>query len=442
MTKTASPQVVSGKQYHELLLRSGLISRTDLSQVLRSLSHKKREIVLDGRVLGQHLVELGKLTPWQNWHLLRGRSKGFFIGHYKMLEHVATGGMSTVYLAEHMILERRVALKVMDPRRLQDGSFLKRFYQEMKTLAKLDHPNIIRVFDCGVSKARFHYVVLEFIDGPELQKQVEQDGPLSYTLAANYLRQAAVGLDEIHRTGMVHRDIKPSNLLVDPKGILKILDMGLVRVLNHEDRSITLAHEDSLLGTLDYLAPEQAIDSHNVDHRADIYALGCTLYFMLTGEAPFGRGTVAQILMRHQSQAPESILTYRPDAPQELVNLCREMMAKRPEDRVQTMLEVIEAIDHWFVAEQSAKSEAALLQTSLTAEEASRAASEEDLIEMFDDVDPNTNPLAHALLASSQQDSRKFHLSNIWKIVPASIEALRWGSRPRRSSESAGTHPQ
>jgi serine/threonine-protein kinase len=171
---------------------------------------------------------------------------------------------------------------------------------------------------------------------------------LPFRTAADYTRQAAEGLDYAHRVGLIHRDIKPANLLVDKTGTVKILDMGLARFTDETQGSLTREYDQKMIGTVDYLAPEQAIDSHKVDSRVDIYSLGCTLYFMLTGDAPFPQGTIPQRLLQHQNAEPSDVLLVRPDAPRGLLAVCKKMMAKRADDRFQTAADVSEALAEWL----------------------------------------------------------------------------------------------
>ena len=191
---------------------------------------------------------------------------------------------------------------------------------------------------------------MEYIEGRDLQQMVKSDGPMDYLIAAEFIRQAAEGLEHAHRAGLIHRDVKPANLLVDQKKVVKVLDLGLARFTGDEHASLTVAFDENVLGTADYLAPEQALDSHGVDGRADIYSLGCSLYFLLTGHPPFPDGTLPQRLMMHQKQPPPSILKDRPDAPQDLIDICLKMMVKKPDQRYQSMAEISQALADWLAS--------------------------------------------------------------------------------------------
>ncbi len=233
--------------------------------------------------------------------------------------------------------------------KVNDTSYLARFHREARAAAALDDPNIVRAYDVDQHEGT-HYLVMEYVEGRDLQVLVATDGALSPTQAAEYIRQAASGLAHAHQVGLIHRDIKPANILIDLKGTAKILDMGLAQISNDDQASLTIAHDEKVLGTVDYLAPEQAIDSHTVDGRADIYSLGCTLYFALTGHPPFPEGTCTQRLLMHQTQQPESIRKQRPDVPEDLVNIFYKMTAKRRDQRYQRADEVVEALTRWLAA--------------------------------------------------------------------------------------------
>jgi eukaryotic-like serine/threonine-protein kinase len=336
------------ESFLNLVRKSGLVEGATLDRLLADLKSTAADAGrLDADFVANKLIEAGLLTRWQCDRLLEARFKGFFLKKYKLLDLIGTGDMSSVYLAEHTLMARQVAVKILPRNRVEDGAYLARFYREAFAIAQLDHNNIVRVYDID-NLDRTHFIVMEYIVGRNLQQIVGAEGPLDYLRAADYLRQTANGLAHAHKAGLIHRDVKPANLLVDSKGIVKVLDLGVVRFAEDDSASLTLASAEIVLGTADYLAPEQAIDSHTVDHRADIYSLGCTMYFLLTGRPPFTEGTLPQRLMQHQKQLPRGIREFRPDAPFELVIICGKMMAKRPEERYQTMFEVSQALNSWL----------------------------------------------------------------------------------------------
>lgn len=335
------------EQYEELVRRSGLIKEPLLKQTVGTI---QREVGsrLTTEILSKRLVEMDLLTNWQNDKLLQGKHQGFFLGKYKLLRHLSSGGMSSVYLAEHTLMSRLVAIKVLPPARIEDASYLPRFQRECRAMASLDHPNIVRAHDFDVQNT-LHYLVLEYIDGTDMQGIIEKEGPLDFERAADAIRQAADGLQHAHDMNFVHRDMKPANLMIDKRGIVKVLDLGVARITgSDEGPSLTLAHNEDVLGTADFLAPEQALNSHHVDSRADIYALGCTFYYFITGHVPFREPNLAKKLMAHQTQQPPPITRSRPDCPADLVEIIDKMMAKSVDDRFQTMKETSQALAGWL----------------------------------------------------------------------------------------------
>lgn len=303
-----------------------------------------------------YLVDQGCITSWHASKLLKGKHKGFFLGKYKLLRLLGKGGMSSVYLAEHVNMKRQCAVKVLPYKLVSDSSYLARFYREAQAVAALDDPNIVRAYDVDHQTdgdMEIHFLVMEYVAGMNFYELVKTQGPLTPALAAEYIRQGALGLEHAHQAGMVHRDIKPGNFLIDKNGTVKLMDLGLAMVLSeNKDFSVTLENEEKVLGTADYLAPEQAVDSHLVDHRADIYALGCTFFFLLTGRPPFDEGTLAQRLLAHQNKQPPDLNQLRPGIPQELVHLTSQMMAKAPEERIQTAGEIANRLQSWLAREK------------------------------------------------------------------------------------------
>ena len=290
----------------------------------------------------------GLITPFQSNLLLQGRFRGFFIRNkYKLLDLLGVGGMGRVFLCEHVLLRRLVAVKVLSSETMRDQAMVERFYREARAVAALDHPNIVRVHDVEQDD-KMPLMVMEFVDGASLQSIVKRSGVLSPERAAHYIAQAALGLQHAHEQGLVHRDIKPGNLLLDRSGTIKILDLGLARFFRSKEDSVTDKYDEKIVfGTADYLAPEQAIDSSDVDIRADIYSLGATMYFILTGEPPFGEGSIAQKLLAHQTKPVPSIRKRRPDIPIEIEAIIDRMMAKSPDDRYAIPAEVAEALAPW-----------------------------------------------------------------------------------------------
>ncbi len=301
--------------------------------------------------LAKTLVRNGTLTRWQAGQLLAGRSK-CTVGKYKLLELLGRGGMGSVYLGEHVMMNRRVALKII-PRHIgKDPAGLERFLAEARTIASLDHPNVVQAYSVD-NEGDQYYLVMEYVEGLDLNRLVEAEGPLDCASAVDYIRQAADGLAHSHSRNMVHCDIKPSNLIVNPQGVVKILDMGLARLAGQEKVGGKVSEEDErILGSVDFMAPEQALHTADFNHRADIYSLGCTLYFLLTGHAPFPEGTLPERILKHQNQEPQSISAQRSDVPQSLIEICNKMMSKRPADRYQTAAELSQVLAAWRPGEK------------------------------------------------------------------------------------------
>ncbi len=338
---------MTANDFLDLLRRSQLVEEDQLTKFLGAFSarngHKPPE---SAEQLSAEMIAAGMLTEWQAEKLLAGKHKGFMLGKYKLLRHIGKGGMSQVYLAEHTLMKRKVAIKVLPANRVEDSTYLERFRTEARAAAKLDDPNIVRVYDID-QDGNTHYIVMEYVDGHDLHVLVRDGGPLPYEKAADYVAQVARGLSHAHEMNLVHRDIKPANCLVDKHHTVKLLDMGLAR-LTDDEASLTIDNNENVLGTADYLAPEQALNSHKADARADIYSLGCTLYYLVTGHPPFPDGTISERLLKHQVEQAPSIFKDRPDAPSVLVNICNRMMAKRADERYQSASEVAQRLAEWL----------------------------------------------------------------------------------------------
>lgn len=284
----------------------------------------------------------GTLTAFQAEQLLKGRHKGFILGKYRLLDRIGMGGMGQVYLAEHVSMKRRVAIKVLPPDRCKNEFARERFQREAKAAAAVEHPNIVRIYDLELD-GDVSYLVMEFIDGVTFHELVARRGPLEPGRAAHYLWQIANGLEAIHCFQLVHRDIKPANLLLDRMGVARIVDLGLVRS-ELDDDALTRGEGAKMLGTADYLAPEQAIECSKVDNRADLYSLGCTAFFMLTGQPPFPSDKISQKLIAHQTKAAPPIRSLNPAVPEGLAMIIHRLLAKKPEDRFQSATELLEAL--------------------------------------------------------------------------------------------------
>jgi serine/threonine protein kinase len=339
------PVPTTTDQFLELVNKSGLLDRQRLQAHLQRC-RDSGALPEEPQALADLLVRDGFLTRFQAGQLLQGKWRNFILsGKYKILGPLGSGGMGYVFLCEHQIMRRRVAIKVL-PLSSDDQASLERFHREARAVAQLKHNNIVGGYDIDQDGKR-HFLVMEYIDGSTLKTIVKERGPLDPLRAAHYIRQAALGLQHAHEAGLVHRDIKPSNLVLDRTGTVKILDLGLARFFHDETDDLSKRYSDSPIGTMDYMAPEQALNSHEADIRADIYSLGATYYFLLAGHGPFQDGNALQKLIRHQLQPPRPIRAIRPDVPEGLAAVLDRMMAKEPAARYQTPAEIAEALAPW-----------------------------------------------------------------------------------------------
>lgn len=330
--------------YLQLLERSQLLSDQQMSKVRQVAANDSR--LSTTAALSDWLIKKNWITAWQAEKLLQAKHRGFFLGHYKLLYRIARGGMSTVYAAEDKQTGKVCALKVLSLTKSKISSCLPRFYREAELAARLIHPNIVRVFDISSDsdgKDQIHFITMELLHGHDLAELVRVSGPLPCRVAAEYIRQAAIGLAHAHAAGLVHRDIKPGNLFLSEDGTIRLLDLGLAQDFESEE-NLTREYNERVLGTADYLAPEQAVDSHSADSRADLYGLGCTLFFLLTGQPPFNEGTLAQRIIAHQTKPLPSITVLRNDVPPALVQLLNELVVKDRRKRIQTANEVAERL--------------------------------------------------------------------------------------------------
>lgn len=347
---------LSANSFLQMLSHSGLLSETQLQQIEQRFPSSARTST--PRAVCDWLLEEGAITEWHAEKLLQSKFRGFFLGPYKLLNRVARGGMSTIYAAQHKETGEVHALKVLPPARTNTASYLPRLQREAAMTQRLQHPNIVRVFGFyseSDGQDAVHFISMEFMQGRDLFETVNIEGPLSCRQAADYIRQAAEGLDYAHQAGLVHRDIKPGNLFVPEDGVLRILDLGLAQDFDSEE-NLTREFNERVLGTADYLAPEQAADSHTVDRRADLYSLGCSLYFLLTGQPPFTEGTLVQRLVAHQTKSPVPVTQFRPDVPAELESILNAMMEKDRNRRISTAGEVAERC-HQFLETIAGKPE-------------------------------------------------------------------------------------
>jgi eukaryotic-like serine/threonine-protein kinase len=296
------------------------------------------------------LVRRGVLTQFQARMLLSGKFRGFRLGDYLIQDQIGQGGMGAVYLANHQSLERRVAIKVLPAASATDRIALERFLREARTVAALDHPNVVKLFDvCKQNEVR--YLVMEYVEGQTLEKLM-QSGGIAPGRAVGYIAQAAAGLQHAHEKGFIHRDIKPANLMLTAGDTVKILDMGLARSVSKDDNLTEAFDRGAVVGTADYVAPEQAMNLPKIDIRADIYSLGGTFFALVTGRPPFA-GNTASKLVQHQLKDAPSITQLDRTFPPKLAAVVSKMMAKKPDDRYRTPADVIVALQPWLTESAS-----------------------------------------------------------------------------------------
>jgi eukaryotic-like serine/threonine-protein kinase len=345
------------KDLSALIVRSKLLSADDVTAALRPLKPTGKDAG-DVEAARKLLVAGKHLTEYQAALLLRGHSEGFFLGPYKVLELIAKGRMAGVYKAVHES-GQVVAIKVLPASKAKDPEVLARFQREGRLLTKLDHPNIVRAFQVGEADGK-HYLVLEYLDGDTLEDVLEKRKKLPPAEAVRIMHQAMLGLQHVHERGMIHRDLKPANLMLveapSKKGddtldrAVKILDIGLGKAVFEDTAAPTgdankITADGTLIGTPDYLAPEQARSAKNVDIRADIYTAGCVLYHTLTGQPPFPDKSILNQVMRHATETPRPLSDFLSEVPDGLQNVMNWLMAKDPAQRYATPERAAQALN-------------------------------------------------------------------------------------------------
>jgi serine/threonine-protein kinase len=323
--------------------KSGLVPPEILSEAQAQLSPDPPD---DASIrLARRLIQDGWLTSYQAKKILGGATRGFFLGGYRLQKPLGAGGMGKVFLAvnDH---DERVAIKVLPPRKaLEEENALRRFRREMDLSQRCLHPNLAQTLAVG-SDDDVHFMVMEYIPGESLYEMVRSTraGPLRVTDLSRLFLKLLDGLEAAHRAGLIHRDIKPSNIMITPDEDVKLLDLGLARALD-EDIGITRAN--TVLGTLDYASPEQLRDAAKADQRSDLYSLGCTMYFALTGKAPFEGGDVINKIYKQRLEDPEPVETVAPGVPAAFGAVVRKLMSKNPAERHQNCAELRSDLARW-----------------------------------------------------------------------------------------------
>lgn len=335
---------ISIQDLFQNLTESGLLSQDEIATIHDSIASATH--IKSGDDLARELVRQNYLTKLQAAAVLKGKTSNLVFGDYIVLEKIGSGGMGQVFKARHKPTAKNVALKVLSAEAVKNKRLIERFKKEAKAVARLKHPNVVRAYEAGKFN-RIRYLVMELVEGENMLVRVKRKGPLPVEECVACVLQAARGLGYAHEKGVTHRDIKPSNLLRDRHtGRVKILDMGLARVeeAEEDEDAIRLTMPGQMLGTARFMAPEQIEDARNADVRSDVYSLGCTLYYLLRGKAPFSGETVAHTLMAHVSAPVPDLCKKRSDVPDWLGDVFQKMLAKDPDDRFQKMSELVDVI--------------------------------------------------------------------------------------------------
>jgi serine/threonine-protein kinase len=384
ISRQASPMLLTSPEQFLAALRT---SRILSAAQLEAIKQAHDESPCDVCVWVRRLIDQDVLTEYQADQILAGHGASLVLGQYRILDRLGAGGMGQVYKAEHLVMKRVVALKIIAARPGTDAEnsdadrkdtpcavqartpphhgsrtdaaapdAVERYHREVQMAAQLDHPNIVKAFDAAEVNGLF-FLVMEYVEGIDLGRRVAEEGPLEVEVACNYIRQVALGLHYAHERGLVHRDIKPSNLLVTRAGLVKILDLGLARLAGTALEAITApangVHGSGLAGTPDYIAPETAEDSRKADIRSDLYSLGCTFYYLLTGDVPFPGGGWTEKLLRHRLDSAPSVYVIRPEAPAEIAAIIQRLMAKDPAERYATPGQLADALADWLSLQDS-----------------------------------------------------------------------------------------
>ena len=333
-------------QFASMVAECGLISNEELQAFASSLPQKDRpETALQ---LAGALVRAHKLNEYQAAQLCQGDSKKLLFGEYIVLGKIGEGGMGVVFKARHRRMDRFAAIKVLHEDEVRNPESINRFYLEVRTIARLSHPNIVAAYDASEQQGA-HYLVMEYVDGKSLAAVAARSGPMPWPLALACIVQSAQGLECAHNQGVIHRDIKPGNLLLEKNGVVKVLDLGLARLrsggavaVGPSGETMPQTQKGEMMGTIDYMSPEQANDSRMVDHRTDVYSLGCTFFHLLVGHPPYPDGSLVDRVLAHRQSDIPSLTEQMPDsAPVMLDAILRKMLAKKPQNRYSGMQELI-----------------------------------------------------------------------------------------------------
>ncbi len=324
-------------------LLSGLVDREALERAesaIRAVDGSDPDEEVSEESLVKYLVDSELITAYQVDQLRAGRTK-LNLGPYIVTDFIGQGGMGQVFKAEHKVMGRECAVKVL-PFHRSTPEAIATFIHEIRTQAKLDHPNLVHAYDAG-HDGNVHYLVTEFVPGTDLRRLVRSEGPLTVQQAASIVMQAALALEYAHERGLIHRDMKPGNILVTPEGVAKVSDLGLANFMNEDDDP----RAGKIVGTADYLAPEQIRNPHDVNKASDVYSLGCTMYYAVTGKVPFPGGTPGSKAKRHLEETPWHPRRFNPEVSEEFVEVIADMMEKDPAAGRLTAGEVVGRLESW-----------------------------------------------------------------------------------------------
>ncbi len=331
-------------EFLDAIRRSGLLAPPELSAAVALATERDRD---SSPALAAALVRQGKLTTFQARKLLAGIAKGMVLGPYRILAPLGKGGMAKVYLARDARADQLVALKVMPPHwAREEQRLLLRFRREMDLCNALTHPSIAHAYEAGI-EGDVHYIALEYVPGMTLSKTVSTGGPLPADIAARVFSEAADGLAHAHERGLIHRDIKPSNLMITPAGHAKLLDLGLALRSGEEGDATVIGGKGYVVGTMDYVSPEQTRNAATVDYRTDLYSLGGTLFFALTGRPPFPGGTSLEKIKRQRQESPPRVEEYNMNVPAGLAEIVSQLLSKKADDRPPTAIAVRDRLRKW-----------------------------------------------------------------------------------------------
>lgn len=331
----------------ESLRKHQLVADAVLQSCVEGLEPNSPE---DGERLLDRLMRGGALTKYQCYAVRAGKARGLVLRDYVIQDQIGKGGMGVVFKAVQRRMSRTVAIKVLPPEILKNEKAMTRFDREVRILASLDSPHVVRCFDAGEANG-MQFMATEFVDGSNCHDLVKKSGPFSTEMAINVVLQACDGLGHAHEHGIVHRDVKPANLMIDRRGKVKVLDLGIAGLVSQfrSDSMTSVTSSGGVMGTVDFMPPEQATDPKGVDQRSDVYSLGCTFFYLLTGKPPFPRDTLIKTILAHRADELPSLLQFRMDVPQSLETVILRMLQKSPEFRYPTMRDVAIALRQFQV---------------------------------------------------------------------------------------------